>query len=245
MGHPQLILGDAGGGVQQATESERIGQLKRALTPAAGERAGSPPTIERVQRSVLHLLGSSERAHAARVKTFSTAVARLLGLDDSTTGAIAVAGALHDVGKAFVAPGILTKTEPLTRSDWAAIRRHPTIGAAALAPAVRRPEVLEIVRAHHERWDGRGYPDRSTGGDTPLGARIVGVVDAFAAMTERRCYRRPLGIDEAADELRTHSGSQFDPDCVRALERLLFGPRFQRSRERVLQASLPRALRAV
>jgi HD-GYP domain-containing protein (c-di-GMP phosphodiesterase class II) len=231
--------------MQQAAESERIGQLKSALAPAPGERAGSRRTIERVQRSVLQLLGSSECAHAARVQTFSTAVARLLGLDDATTGAIAVAGALHDVGKAFVAPEILTKTEPLTRDDWAAIRRHPTIGAAALAPAVRRPEVLEIVRAHHERWDGGGYPDRSTAGDTPLGARIVGVVDAFAAMTERRCYRRPLGIDDAADELRTHSGTQFDPDCVRALERLLFGPRFQRTREHVLQASVPRALRAV
>jgi HD-GYP domain-containing protein (c-di-GMP phosphodiesterase class II) len=231
--------------LQQAAESERIGQLKRALTPAAGEQAGAPPTIDRVQQSVLQLLGASERAHAARVKTFSTAVARLLGLDDSTTGAIAVAGALHDVGKAFVAPGILTKTEPLTRSDWAEIRRHPTIGAAALAPAVRRPEVLEIVRAHHERWDGHGYPDRSTGGDTPLGARIVGVVDAFAAMTERRCYRRPLAIDEAADELRTHSGTQFDPDCVRALEGLLFGRRFRSSVERALQQSRPRALRAV
>jgi HD-GYP domain-containing protein (c-di-GMP phosphodiesterase class II) len=245
MGDPQTISAAQEDGLQQATESDRIGQLKRALAPAAGERAGSPPTIDRVQRSVLQLLGASERAHAARVKTFSTAVARLLGLDDSTTGAIAVAGALHDVGKAFVAPEILTKTEPLTGSDWAAIRRHPTIGAAALAPAVRRPEVLEIVRAHHERWDGQGYPDRSTGGDTPLGARIVGVVDAFAAMTERRCYRRPLGIDEAADELRVHSGTQFDPDCVRALEGLLFGRRFQRSPERMLQASVPRALRAV
>ena len=106
--------------------------------------------------------------------------------------------------------------------------------------------MLEIVRAHHERWDGRGYPDRSTGGDTPLGARIVGVVDAFAAMTERRCYRGPLGIDDAADELRTNSGTQFDPDCVRALERLLFGPRFQRTRDRVLQASAaPRVARSL
>jgi len=179
------------------------------------------------------------------VRTFSTAVARLLGLDDALTGAIAVAGALHDVGKAFVAPEILAKTDPLTRADWAAIRRHPTVGAAALAPAVRRPQVLEIVRAHHERWDGHGYPDESTGGETPLGARVVGVVDAFAAMTERRCYRRPLGIAEAADELRVHSGSQFDPDCVRALERLLFGPYFHRSYERVVQASARHALRAV
>lgn len=241
----RAIVGDEEGGLQQTTESHEIGLLKRALAPAVGEQAGSPRTIERVQRSVLELLGSAERAHAARVRTFSTAVARMLGLDDSTTRAIAVAGALHDVGKVFVAPDILTKTEPLTRADWAAIRRHPTVGAAALAPAVRRPEVLEIVRSHHERWDGQGYPDRSTGGDTPLGARIVGVVDAFAAMTERRCYRRPLGIAEAADELRTHSGTQFDPECVRALERLLFGPHFQRSMERVAQATVPRALRAV
>ena len=228
----------------QATDNDRIGLLSRALAPAAGEQPGSARTIERVQRSALQALGAAERAHGARVRTFSTAVARLLGLDDALTGAIAVAGALHDVGKAFVAPEILAKTEPLTGADWAAIRRHPTVGAAALAPAVRRPQVLEIVRAHHERWDGQGYPDRSAGGDTPLGARVVGVVDAFAAMTERRCYRRPLGIAEAADELRAHSGTQFDPDCVRALERLLFGPSFGRSYERVAQVSAA-AARAV
>jgi HD-GYP domain-containing protein (c-di-GMP phosphodiesterase class II) len=229
----------------QATESDRVGLLRRALAPAVGEQVGSTRTIDRVQRSVFEMLGSAERAHAARVRTFSTAVARMLGLDDSTTRAISVAGALHDVGKVFVPPAILTKTEPLTRADWVVIRRHPTVGAAALAPAVRRPDVLEIVRAHHERWDGQGYPDRSRGGDTPLGARIVGVVDAFAAMTERRCYRRPLGIEEAAAELRTNSGTQFDPDCVRALERLLFGRRFQPVPEWVAQPVLRRALRAV
>ena len=163
----------------------------------------------------------------------------------STTREIAVAGALHDVGKVFVPPAILIKTEPLTRDDWCAIRRHPTVGAAALAPAVRRPAVLEIVRAHHERWDGQGYPDRTRGGDTPLGARILSVVDAFAAMTERRCYRRPLGIEEAAAELRMNSGTQFDPDCVRALERLLFGPRFQRAPEWAAQQVVRRTLRAV
>ncbi|MBA2384921.1 MAG: HD domain-containing protein [Actinobacteria bacterium] len=218
--------------------------LKRAVAPVAGEEAGSARALERVQRSVLEVLGSAERAHAARVRTFSAAVARLLGLDGSTTRAISVAGALHDVGKVFVAPAILTKTAPLTRADWTAIRRHPSVGAAALAPVVRRPEVLEIVRAHHERWDGHGYPDRSRRGDTPLGARIVGVVDAFTAMTERRCYRRrPLCLEEAAAELRTNSGTQFDPECVRALERLLFGPRLERTRERAVQP-LVRRLRA-
>jgi HD-GYP domain-containing protein (c-di-GMP phosphodiesterase class II) len=229
----------------QATEVDRIGRLRCALAPAAGEQPGSARTIERVERSALQVLGAAERAHAARVRTFSVAVAGLLGLDDALTRAIAAAGALHDVGKAFVAPEILAKTEPLTGADWAAIRRHPTVGAAALAPAVRRPQVLEIVRAHHERWDGRGYPDRTTGGDTPLGARVVGVVDAFAAMTERRCYRRPLGIAEAADELRAHSGTQFDPDCVNALQRLLSGPSLRRSYERVAQVTASVALQAV
>ena len=231
--------------VQAANESDRIGLLRRALAPASGEQAGSERALQRVERSVLDVLGGAERAHAARVRTFSTAVARLLGLDDRTTRTISVAGALHDVGKVFVSPAVLTKIEPLTRADWAEIRRHPTVGAAALAPAVRRPDVLEIVRSHHERWDGQGYPDRSRGGDTPLGARIVGVVDAFAAMTKRRCYRPPLRIEEAAAELRANSGTQFDPDCVRALERLLFGTRSQRAPERTAQTLLRPALRAV
>jgi len=217
--------------VLTAVESDRMEMLTHALEPGPGEEAGAAPTIERVQKSVFMMLDPVERTHAARVGTFATSVARLLGLDDVTTGAIAVAGALHDVGKVFVPAAILEKSAPLTRSEWAAIRRHPSVGAAALAPVIRRLDVLEIVRGHHERWDGAGYPDRRAGSETPLGARIVAVVDAFAAMTERRCYRRPLKIDEAADELRSHSGTQFDPDCVLALERLLFGPRAQRARE--------------
>ena len=217
-----------------AVESEGVGLLRRALAPASDRRTRA---LERVERSVLDVLGAAERAHAARVRTFSIALARMLGLDDRMTRTISVAGALHDVGKVFVPPAVLTKVEPLTHADWAEIRRHPTVGAAALASAVRRPEVLEIVRSHHERWDGRGYPDGRRGGETPIGARIVGVVDAFAAMTERRCYRPPLSVEAAGAELREHSGTQFDPECVKALERLLFGTRSQRTPERAVQPS--------
>jgi HD-GYP domain-containing protein (c-di-GMP phosphodiesterase class II) len=218
-----------------AIERDRTGLLRRALARGSSRQAGAAGALERVERSVLDMLGAAERAHAARVRTFSISVARMLGLDDRTTRTISVAGALHDVGKVFVSPAVLTKVEPLTQADWAEIKSHPTVGAAALAPAVRRPDVLEIVRYHHERWDGQGYPDGRRGGETPLGARIVGVVDAFAAMTERRCYRPPLCLEEAAAELRENSGTQFDPECVRALERLLFGTSSQRTPERAAQ----------
>jgi response regulator RpfG family c-di-GMP phosphodiesterase len=115
-----------------------------------------------------------------------------------------MAGHLHDVGKIGIPDSILQKPGPLTSLEWEIMRRHPKIGAAILRP-VRvfrgKPGVCEIVLAHHERWDGLGYPYGIGGRDIPLGARIVAVADALSAMTEERPYRRSLSLDEALAEV--------------------------------------------
>jgi putative two-component system response regulator len=124
---------------------------------------------------------------------------------------------LHDIGKVFVDGRLLGKPGQLSKAELETIRLHPQLGEALLAPTVSHVTVLGIVRWHHERWDGGGYPDRLAGAATPLGARIVATADAFVAMREARAYREPRSLDDALDELRRLSGRQFDPICVDAL----------------------------
>jgi HD-GYP domain-containing protein (c-di-GMP phosphodiesterase class II) len=121
---------------------------------------------------------------------------------------------LHDVGKIGVPEAILVKPGPLSEAEWAAMRRHPEIGEQICRPLRSSRLFAPIVRHHHERWDGRGYPDGLSGEAIPLGARIVALVDAFDAMTHDRPYRRGRSVDDALEELRRESGRQFDPDLA-------------------------------
>jgi HD-GYP domain-containing protein (c-di-GMP phosphodiesterase class II) len=124
---------------------------------------------------------------------------------------------LHDIGKVRVPEAILNKPGPLTEAEWAVMKTHPEVGEKILRPIKSLNAILPIVRHHHERWDGTGYPDRLVGRRIPLGARIVAVCDAYRAMTEDRPYRVALSHEEARQELETGAGSQFDSDCVEAL----------------------------
>jgi HD-GYP domain-containing protein (c-di-GMP phosphodiesterase class II) len=128
---------------------------------------------------------------------------------------------LHDIGKVRVPEAILNKPGPLDDEEWAVMRTHPEVGERILEPIRSLRGILPIVRHHHERWDGAGYPDRLAGRAIPLGARVVAVCDAYRAMTEDRPYRLAMDETEARRELETGSGVQFDPDCVAALLRAL------------------------
>jgi putative two-component system response regulator len=130
---------------------------------------------------------------------------------------ITLGALVHDIGKVFVDPALLGKEAPLTDAELATVRLHPLLGEALLSPSFPDPTVLGIVRWHHERWDGNGYPDGLAETATPIGARIVAAADAFVAMRETRAYRPARRRDDAVDELQRLSGRQFDPDCVEAL----------------------------
>jgi putative two-component system response regulator len=124
---------------------------------------------------------------------------------------------LHDVGKLGIPDRILAKDGPLTGEEWSQMRRHPEIGVRILAGIPFLEGACAIVSAHHERWDGTGYPHGLRGENIPMGARLFAVADAFDAMTTNRPYRCALPIEAAIGELRLRSGSQFWPDAVDAL----------------------------
>lgn len=127
---------------------------------------------------------------------------------------VRTAAALHDIGKIGVRDRVLTKPGALEPAEWEEIRQHPVLGEKILAPIKLLAPVLPVVRHHHERYDGRGYPDSLAGEDIPLYARIVSLADAFEAMTSRRPYRPALPVDVARTELQANAGSQFGPKLV-------------------------------
>jgi diguanylate cyclase (GGDEF)-like protein len=152
--------------------------------------------------------------HLNGVAELAERTARRLGLPVEEVERIRHAGELHDAGKVAIPDGILSKPGPLTGEEWAFVRRHPLIGERIVASAPSLSRVAQLVRSTHERWDGAGYPDKLAGDAIPLGSRIVAVADAYDAMTSERPYAAPRTPQEALDELRRHSGTQFDPAIV-------------------------------
>ncbi|HVD12590.1 MAG TPA: HD domain-containing phosphohydrolase [Gaiellaceae bacterium] len=186
---------------------------------------------ERAQRLYRETLASLSNAleakdavtsqHTEEVVRLAVAVAAELGIDLDGVQSVELGAVLHDIGKVRVPEAILNKPGALTEEEWEVMRTHPEVGEQILRPIQSLQSILPIVRHHHERWDGTGYPDRLAGSAIPLGARIVAVCDAYRAMTEDRPYRAALDETEARNELEQGAGAQFDPDCVQALLRAL------------------------
>lgn len=151
-------------------------------------------------------------------------MAEELGLEDERIEKTHKAAMLHDIGKAVVPEEILGKPGALTEEERREIERHPSAGAEMLERAGMY-DVAPLVRAHHERYDGHGYPRGLEGGEIPLESRIIFVVDSFDAMTSDRPYRRRSSVADAVTELRRCAGTQFDPGVVSALTTVLSGGR--------------------
>jgi len=184
---------------QTALEIAQATHAIHALTAAASARDGET------------------HEHAHRMVELAEATARRLDCDGEEIRLIRLAALLHDIGKIGIPDAILHKPGPLTSDEWNVMRSHPEIGRSILerTGGVLR-SLASVVAAHHERWDGSGYPRGLADEDIPLGARILSVVDSYDAMTSRRDYREPRLIDEARVELQRCSGSQFDPCVVAA-----------------------------
>jgi len=158
--------------------------------------------------------------HSEKVAGYAVRLARALGLPPADCERIHLAGMLHDVGKVALERSILHKPGKLTDDEWQQVRDHPALSAHIIGAVSRFAPFVPGARHHHERYDGRGYPDGLAAKAIPLDARILAVADAYDAMTSDRSYRPALGHDEAIARLHADAGTQFDPVCVRAFAAL-------------------------
>lgn len=161
------------------------------------------------------------RGHSDRVSEYSVLIGKKLGLSDEDIKTLQIGGLFHDIGKIGIPDSILLKEAKLTDDEYSQIKNHPSIGAHILCNAEVFQDIIPIVKHHHERYDGNGYPARLKGEDIPYLARIAAVADTFDAMTSKRTYRNALPIDVVKEEIEKCSGSQFDPDIAKVFLEIL------------------------
>lgn len=158
------------------------------------------------------------RGHSARVADLSAMVAAQLGCPDEEVETIRTAGRLHDIGQVGIREDVLSKQGPLTDQEYEHIKQHALVGSQILAPLVHLRNVIACVRNHHERWDGFGYPDRLAGDAIPLGARIIGAVEIYDALTTARPYQEKVSPEAAVKRMRELVGTAIDPSIHGALD---------------------------
>ena len=173
-------------------------------------------TIEALT-SALEARDPYTQAHTSRIRDIAVGMAVAMQVAEETRRSVHFGALLHDVGKIGVSDSILQKPGPLTDEEWEVMKQHPVIGERMLQKVEFLQPALPVVRHHHERWDGKGYPDGLKRDQIPVGARIVAVCDAYDAMTSDRPYRKAMSPEQACEELLAHAGTQHDPLCTSLL----------------------------
>lgn len=164
--------------------------------------------------NTLHVKNKREEAHSKRVSFLCAEIGSLMKLRREEINLLKLMGNLHDIGKIAIDDAILNKPDKLNADEWEEIKRHPEIGYRILLTSPDYAEIAEDILAHHERWDGLGYPRKLQGKNIPLRARIIAIADAYDAMTSIRPYRKPLSKEEALNEIIKGLGTQFDPELA-------------------------------
>ena len=214
--HDQLKVFAREVGVLYSAERVRTRELEHALERARDMYIAT-------MKSLAHVVEAKDpttRGHLDRTAHYGLALARVVDPVLAARPEVAYGFFLHDIGKVGIPESILCKAGPLTELEWIVMRSHPNQGARIVEPIPFMGEAVEIVRTHHERFDGGGYPRGLRGEQIPLAARIFAIADSFDAMTSDRPYRSALSTEEAVAEIRAGSGTQFDPLCVEAFEAL-------------------------
>ena len=196
----------------EQTILSRTEELQRALT----EAEGNFNNILIAFALALEMREHETQQHSIRVKEYSLNLARHLKLPFKDLINLEKGALLHDIGKIGVPDAILLKPSTLSRDEWEVMKQHPSIGARMLDQIESLRSASRVVRYHHERFDGAGYPEKARGEEIPIEARIFAIADTLDAMTSDRPYRRALTLDDAVGEIRTNAGKQFDPWIVDA-----------------------------
>ncbi|RJQ42547.1 MAG: HD domain-containing protein [Gaiellales bacterium] len=223
-----LILGESRSAQREPIDGEKL-ELARSMcdqTASALKRAELFQEIQEAYMQTVLALANAVNAkdsytadHGQRMGDMAMALGEAMEMGRADLETLRYGAILHDVGKIGVPDSILLKPGSLDHEEWQRVKEHPAIGEQIVTPVRHLAGATKIVRHHHERFDGSGYPDGLAGENIPLGARILTVVDAYCAMTDERVYKSAVGHDEAIEELKAHSGTQFDPAIVDAFIR--------------------------
>jgi putative two-component system response regulator len=207
-------------------EGQQINQwLKDEVAARVAERRVEQANQERISVATLEALVNALeakdpylRGHSARVADLSAMVAAHMSCTDEQIESVRTGGRLHDIGKIGIREEILNKQGPLTEEEYDHVKQHVTVGSQILSPLVHLGDVIGFVRSHHERWDGTGYPDRLKGEAIPLGARIIGAVEIYDALTTARPYQERMTPEIGVERMRGLVGTMIDPTVHQALE---------------------------
>ena len=198
-------------GLKSVEQMNMIKQINEELADSKELLEKSYLESIEVLRRTVEVKDVYTRGHSDRVSEYSLLIGEKLNLPPEQMKTLKIGALFHDIGKIGIPDAILLKTDKLTDDEYSEIKNHPAIGAHILSNASIFADILPIVKHHHERYDGKGYPARLAGEDIPYLARIVAVADTFDAMTSRRSYRQALDFDYTMNEIERCKGTQFDP----------------------------------
>ena len=215
--HEQLIVFARELGELYRLERTRSAELQGVLESLQATYIATMKSLAQV----IEAKDMTTRGHLERTQAYGLALAQRIEPRLVETPVLGYGFFLHDIGKVGIPEQILCKAGPLSIDEWTVMRNHPIIGAQIVAPIAFLSEAVALIRHHHERFDGSGYPDRLRDREIPLAARIFSVADSFDAMTSHRPYRGPMRVERALAEIRAGAGTQFDPEIVRVFVRMV------------------------
>ncbi|MBU1145363.1 MAG: PAS domain S-box protein [Firmicutes bacterium] len=197
--------------IQEIFQNAENHMYRRKLSDSSSMRS---KTIDLIMNTLFEK-NPREMKHSQRVSEISVKIATLLGFDESSIKDLKIAGLMHDIGKIGIDEAILNKPDKLSQEEWESIKKHPETGYRILSSSNEFSEIANYILEHHERWDGKGYPKGLQSNQIVLPARIIAIADAFDAMTTVRTYRPLMTNEEAINEIKRCSGTQFDPEIAK------------------------------
>ena len=201
-------------GIKSVKQMDEIKRINEELSESNERLERAYLDMVQTLRYTVEAKDTYTRGHSDRVSEYSVLIGEKLGLPEDQIKTLRIGGLFHDIGKIGIPDSILLKPDKLSDDEYSQIKNHPSIGAHILGSAEIFKDIIPIVKHHHERYDGNGYPSRLKGEEIPYIARIAAVVDTFDAMTSRRSYRGPIDIEHVKEEIKRCEGTQFDPQIA-------------------------------